>query len=211
MCSMEDTKLPAQFLEQFSITARQREVITLLLQGKSWSAVILLAVPILTGLAVLTDISLGGSGAQLEAAARFLREPSAILSFAIFMLFFGPVPEELGWRGYALDRPQVRWNVLTSNLALGLIWAMWRLPLFFITGTYQNNLSFSLLFFWMYMIVIIPHAILYTWVYNNNRRSTLSAVLFHFTVNFVGQLFKLSERAEIYLFLLKKNTKKKSL
>ncbi len=178
-----------------------RRVIDFKRIGKYWYAVILLAVPILTGLAVLTDIFLGGSGAQMEAAERFLRKPSAILPFAIFILFFGPVPEELGWRGYALDRLQVKWNALTSSLVLGLLWAMWHLPLFYITGTFQNNLGFHSLFFWMYMIVLIPHAILYTWIYNNNRRSTLSAVLFHFTVNFVGQLFELSERAEICLFL----------
>jgi membrane protease YdiL (CAAX protease family) len=167
-----------------------------------WYVVILFTVPILTALAVLLDILSGGSGAQLEAAARFVSRPLAILPFAIFMLFFGPIPEELGWRGYALDRLQVRWSALTSSLVLGTIWALWHLPLFFIEGTYQNSLGFGTLFFWMFMIVIIPEAVLYTWIYNNNRRSTLSAVLFHFTVNFVGELFVLSERAECYLFLL---------
>lgn len=167
-----------------------------------WYAVILLTVPILTALAVLLDVLFGGSGAQLEAAARFMFQPLAILPFAIFILFFGPIPEELGWRGYALDRLQMKWSALTSSLVLGTIWALWHLPLFFIIGTYQNSLGFGTLFFWTFMMGLIPGAILYTWIYNNNRRSTLSAVLFHFTVNFVGQLFVLSERAEYYLFLL---------
>lgn len=52
------------------------------------------------------------------------------------------------------------------------------------------------------MMGLIPVAILYTWIYNNNRRSIFSAVLFHFTVNFVGELFVLSERAELFQFLL---------
>jgi membrane protease YdiL (CAAX protease family) len=179
-----------------------RRVIDFRRIGAGWYAVILLTVPILTALAVLLDVLFGGSGAQLEVAARFVSQPLAILPFAIFMLFFGPIPEELGWRGYALDRLQVRWSALTSSLVLGTIWALWHLPLFFIVGTYQNSLGFGTLFFWTFMMGLIPGAILYTWIYNNNRRSTLSAVLFHFTVNFIGELFALSERAELFLFLL---------
>ena len=170
--------------------------------GAGWYAVILLTALILTAFAVLLDVFFEGSGAQLEAAARFVSQPLAILPFAIFMLFFGPIPEELGWRGYALDRLQVRWSALISSLVLGTIWAMWHLPLFFIIGTYQNSPGFGTLFFRTFMMGLIPGAILYTWIYNNNRRSTLSAVLFHFTANFVGELFVLSERAELFLFLL---------
>ena len=40
-----------------------------------------------------------------------------------------------------------------------------------------------------------------TWIYNNNRRSTLSAVLFHFMVNFVGELLDLSLQGEIIYIL----------
>ena len=52
--------------------------------------------------------------------------------------------------------------------------------------------------FWMYMAGIIPESILMTWIYNHNQRSTLSAVLFHFMINFIGELFALTERADFY-------------
>jgi hypothetical protein len=45
---------------------------------------------------------------------------------------------------------------------------------------------------------MIPQSILMTWTYNHTQRSTLSAVLFHFMINFVGELFALSARADLY-------------
>jgi membrane protease YdiL (CAAX protease family) len=107
-----------------------------------WYGVILLAVPAVTALSALTDRLLGGYGLRLEAAARFLKQPWQALPFALFILIFGPIPEELGWRGYGLDSLQARWNAFTSSLILGAAWALWHLPQFFIRGTYQHDLGF---------------------------------------------------------------------
>jgi uncharacterized protein len=51
------------------------------------------------------------------------------------------------------------------------------------------------------MVQIIASSVLYAWVFNNTQRSTLSAILFHFMENYVGQLFALSEQAELYYYL----------
>ena len=165
--------------------------------GGKWYAAILLTVPALTALAALGDVVLGGMGAEFEAAARFVDRPLALVPFAIFMLLFGPLPEEVAWRGYALDGLQNRWNALISSLILGLVWTAWHLPLFFIQGSYQHGLGVGTQGFWLYMLDKVPQSILMTWIYNNTRRSTLSAVLFHFVVNFVGELFWLAPRAEV--------------
>jgi membrane protease YdiL (CAAX protease family) len=165
-----------------------------------WYAVVLITVPLLTGLSALVDLVLGGTGLRMEAAARFLDQPLAILPFILFILLFGPLPEEMGWRGYALDGLQARWSALASSVVLGVVWASWHLPLFFIEGTFQSGLGVATASFWIFMLGIIPQTIIMTWIYNNNRRSTLSAVLFHFMLNFTGELFELSQRAEIILF-----------
>jgi hypothetical protein len=39
-------------------------------------------------------------------------------------------------------------------------------------------------------------------IYNNTNRSTLAVILFHSMVNFTGELFTLSERADTYSILL---------
>ncbi len=167
-----------------------------------WYLVIFLFPLILTGLSAIFDLTLGGDGIALESAAEFTSHPLTIFPYMVFILFFGPVPEEMGWRGYALDGLQNRFSALVASLILGVAWSLWHLPLFFLEGTYQANLEIGSLPFWLYMIVILPQAILITWIFNNNRRSTLSAVLFHFMINFTGELFVLSQRAEIFLVLL---------
>ncbi len=164
--------------------------------GARWYVVVLLLAPALTGLSALADALLGGTGAQMDAAADFIHLPLSFIPFALFLLLFGPIPEELAWRGYALDRLQVRWNALSSSLLLGLFWMVWHLPLFFIEGSYQHSLGVWTPAFWLYQFDKLPQTILMTWFYNNNQRSTLVAILFHWMVNLTGELFTISLRAE---------------
>ena len=170
--------------------------------GIRWYVVILLTAPLLTVLGALIDALLGGQGLKLEAAGRFIEQPWMFLPFALFIVVFGPLPEELAWRGYALDGLQAKWNALTSSLILGAAWTVWHLPLFFVQGSYQCGLGLGTARFWLYMMDKVPESILMTWIYNSNRRSTLSAVLFHLMVNLIGELFDLTLRAEAISILL---------
>jgi membrane protease YdiL (CAAX protease family) len=167
-----------------------------------WYIVILLFVPVIFAFAVAFDILSGGSGAAWEEPAiRFFASPWTIIPFAFSILLVGPL-EEFGWRGYVLDRLQERWNALKSALILGVVWSLWHLPLFFIRGSYQYNLGAGSLSFWLFIIGIVPLSVLFSWIFNNTRRSTLAAMLFHFMVNFTGELVALSPRAELYSILL---------
>ncbi|MFW6376731.1 MAG: hypothetical protein ACOC0F_02035 [archaeon] len=60
-----------------------------------------------------------------------------------------------------------------------MLWAAWHLPLFFMAGSFQAELGLFTPQFAFYTGSIVVSSILYTWIYNNTNRSTLSAILFH--------------------------------
>ena len=174
-----------------------RRVIDLKRISMVWYVVILLIVPILTIAGIVIDLLFGGIGAEIDVLINFLRNPLSLIPFVMMMLLFGPLPEEMAWRGYALDGLQIKRNALTASLILGAAWALWHLPLFWVQGTYQQGLGVGTQQFWLFMLDKIPLSIIMTWIFNNNQRSTATAVIFHFMVNFVGELVDLSLRAEM--------------
>lgn len=95
-----------------------------------------------------------------------------------------PILEELGWRGYVLDRLQEKYNALSSSLILGALWGVWHLPVFFLSNSIFGLMPFLSLTFWLYMIHEVVISVFFTWVYNNNGRSTLSAILLHIMLEF---------------------------
>jgi len=102
-------------------------------------------------------------------------------------LINGGMSEEFGWRGYVLPRFQSRWNALSSSIILGLIWASWHIPLWFVPGDSHHNV-----YFWGWAGRIILLSILLTWIFNNTNGSILAVVLFHGIANSVGDLFNYS-------------------
>jgi len=161
-----------------------------------WYLVIFLFVPILNSLAALLDKLAGGGGATWgEAALNFLTNPASIILSILFATLF-PFIEELGWRGYLLDRLQEKYSALFSSLILGVLWSLWHLPTFFIRDSYQASLGIGTPAFWLFFAGIIPLNFAFTWIYNNTNRSTLAVILFHSMVNFTGELIALSERAD---------------
>jgi membrane protease YdiL (CAAX protease family) len=153
-----------------------------------WLFVTVLFTPALLAVAVLVDLATGGTAVLdriAERAVPFFAAPWTLPSFAAHVLVYGPIPEELGWRGYVLDRLQARWNALTASLILGVLWAVFHYPLFFIQDADPHHAQGAWSpWFWQFMIGIVPSAVIYTWIFNNTRRSTLAAILFHFASNF---------------------------
>lgn len=164
---------------------------------RRWWIPILFLYPLATLFALLFDTAVTGVGPNVQMARRVLSEPSSIPVFMTWILLLGPLPEELGWRGYALDQLQRNWSALTSSLILGVIWAVWHLPLFFVKGSYQQHLGFGSLSFWSYNVTIVALSVLLTWIYNNNARSILAAILFHFVLNLTGSFVQGSSVAEV--------------
>ncbi|MFC4541378.1 CPBP family intramembrane glutamic endopeptidase [Halosolutus amylolyticus] len=163
-----------------------------------WAAVMVALWPALAltgaGLAMVVD----GTSQPLSAAPllELLGEPIALAGTLAAIFLLGPFHEEIGWRGYWLDRLQMRFSALTASLVLGLAWAAWHAPLFLMVG-YYSSWDFAPDPTWFAFNVIIG-AVLYTWLFNNANRSVLAAILFHFVGNATGQLLELSPTADRY-------------
>ena len=166
--------------------------------GLRWVLVIA-AVPLaLSLLAAGVDRLFGGVGATwAEGVVGFAANPLTILP-TLFFVTLPPVLEELGWRGYVLDRLQLRWSALVSGVILGVAWSLWHLPLFFVADTYQSGLGVGTPEFWLFFVSVVPLSIALSWVYNNTSRSTLAAILLHSSANFSGEIVAITPRADVY-------------
>jgi len=96
----------------------------------------------------------------------------------------GAFMEELGWRGFALPRLQIRNNALFSSIILGLIWGVWHIP----SKIYFGETNALIIF--QSVLNFIPVTILFTWIFNNTKGSLLLVTLYHasvqYTNNFLG-------------------------
>jgi membrane protease YdiL (CAAX protease family) len=109
--------------------------------------------------------------------------PSLLIYFVA-----GPLAEEWGWRGFALDELLGVDGMVRANLVLFLVWACWHWPLFFSPGLNQHSLGVLTWDGLSWLTGTFFLTVFMTWVYLNTRRSILSAVLIHFFFNAIGSL-----------------------
>jgi len=102
--------------------------------------------------------------------------PTIIINLFL-CLIRGPLSEEAGWRGFALPRLQKKFNALVSSIILGVIWAFWHVPLYFIEARMP---------FYIFIALVLVISILMTWGYNNTQGSLICTIIFHFSFNFNG-------------------------
>ena len=114
----------------------------------------------------------------------------SVVPTIIILTILAGIGEEFGWRGFALPRLQARHNALVSGLMVGVIWAIWHIPLFFVKGTVQYEWRTQLGFITPvlgYALFVIAWSIQYTWVFNNTKGSVLLAAVIHGAGNaFIG-------------------------
>ncbi|MGA9118021.1 MAG: type II CAAX endopeptidase family protein [Bacteroidota bacterium] len=108
----------------------------------------------------------------------------AFLFTLVMVTLVGGGQEELGWRGYALDRIQTRFTALNSSVILGTFWACWHIPLWFMPGTSLGSTPFG-----AFVVACAALSVILTWIYNNTGKNMVAAILTHGMVNAVNPLF----------------------
>jgi membrane protease YdiL (CAAX protease family) len=106
--------------------------------------------------------------------------PLSPAQFAILaiLVFIFALPEELGWRGYALPKLLERRSPLTASLIVGVFWGSLHLAL------HLPGLMFAGLPPLATLLQLIGFSVLITWLYTRTGGHVLLAGLFHVAQNF---------------------------
>ena len=105
---------------------------------------------------------------------------TSLIVMLVGSLFSTPVQagEEIGWRGFMLQRLAHRMGFAWASLLVGLTWAAWHLPMFFMPGGDMVGQSFPL-FVLMVTALSVPMA----WLYRRTDGSLLLTMMMHAAVN----------------------------
>lgn len=107
--------------------------------------------------------------------------PGGLLVLLLVHTVTGPLSEEFGWRGFLQPRLRRRLSSVGTSFVLGGVWAVWHLPFFAMTGTWQATLSVPEAL--IYLGMMVPMSMVYLVVTERLRGGVPGAVLLHYVVN----------------------------
>jgi len=109
---------------------------------------------------------------------RFGQDPWYLIPFAIALSTPFQAGEEIGWRGYALPRLAERFGLARASVLLGLVWALWHIPQFFIPESDTYGQSFI-----VYVGQVTAISVAMAWLWAHTNRSLLPVMVLHSAVN----------------------------
>jgi membrane protease YdiL (CAAX protease family) len=104
--------------------------------------------------------------------------PWPLMFGAILVSTWAQAGEEIGWRGYALPRLATHLGLGGAAVVLGIIWALWHLPLFFLPGSGSDGQSFPI-----YLLHVTGLSVAMAWLYWKTEGSLLLVMVMHASVN----------------------------
>jgi membrane protease YdiL (CAAX protease family) len=142
--------------------------------GARWWTVAVLAPVVATALATTLNLALG---AEAPSAGDFAKWTNVLPTALIILLVpvIGGAWEEPGWRGVALPGLLARHSALRASLVLGVLWAVWHVPVF-LTGDQH----------WSDLALVMAVTVVLTWLFENAGASVLIAMVFHALNNAVS-------------------------
>ena len=105
---------------------------------------------------------------------------TSLVVMLIGVLFSTPVQagEEIGWRGFMLQRLAERMGSAWASLLVGVIWAAWHLPMFFMRGGDMVGLSFP-----VFVLMVTALSVSLAWLYWRTGGSLLLTMIMHAAIN----------------------------
>lgn len=136
--------------------------------GWRWYASALLLAAGIPGL-----LALGARAAAIATPAGVLPLGQVPMSLLVEVGLFW-LTEEAMWRGFALPRIQLWLAPGPASLVVGVLWALWHLPLFAIAGSFQAGLPFAGFF-----VLTVATAVVLGWLYERTGGSVPVCALYH--------------------------------
>ena len=144
------------------------------------------AQPLLFGLAVGIHVLVGGEAPPFTP---FTDELALVPLYLIVVLLpiYGPVGEEIGWRGYAQSRMVERFAPVHVSLTIGAAWGFWHLPDFFADEGNLANLGLGFLV--PFVLSTMANSVFMTYLWFRTKGSILIAgIVWHAGTDFWGPL-----------------------
>lgn len=153
-----------------------------------WPLIVFLIFSIISTVCIYIGVNiLGYDMPGMDYIHAIIGNPLMVPLVILISLVSGPLNEEFGWRGYALDKLIVRFGFLKASLLLGFIWAIWHLAWYFTPGQAQYNLLQDSLFDALMMVPsLMLLSVFVSFVYIKTKRSILAGALVHMFSNLLG-------------------------
>ena len=150
--------------------------------GWRWYAVV--AAPLLLGAIALVAQPLTGqdlpTGAELSTYSGAAVMPWLVL--VVVVLVVNGFGEEIGWRGFLVERLAPRLGFRRTALLVAAVWAPWHLPLFWVSESFADR---GLAGTVGWLVSITAGSVVLTWVYLGSGRSIWVVALWHTAFNLV--------------------------
>lgn len=137
-----------------------------------------IAIAVVLGLVVRLAMSLIALGMGMISTIE-LRSggPASFVLLAVVFFIFA-MPEELGWRGYALPKLLERRSPLAAGLIVGVLWGSLHLALLLPGMINEGAQPLPTL------LTLVSGSVLFTWLYVNSGGSIVVTTLFHAAQSF---------------------------
>jgi uncharacterized protein len=127
-----------------------------------------------------------------------------LITFALVVVFGGPLFEEIGWRGLPLPRMERLQGPLVASLLLGVLWALGHLPEFLVPSWAAS--SGGVLGIALFTLLAVTFSVVTTWVFNNTWASVLLAILVHASIDAfsitLGAIFPAKAVASVFPLMI---------
>ena len=147
--------------------------------GRVGHAVALGWSPVLMSLSVFVFVARGGE-------VGYVHWPALAWVPVIFaaVSIFGPLGEELGWRGFLLPRLLERSGPIGASLSVGLVWTFWHAPLMMAAaGTSISGQALTVSNVLAYLVSVTASSVLFTWIHLRTRGNLFASILAHMSLN----------------------------